>query len=429
MKHLALLADCSTALLAQQLSRDFMIYEPPGSGMWVQPCLKPQALVDFDPDYVLILLTHEQDQSTLDATLGALVQVLPKDVLILSTQATNISNRIVHFPLSSDPAYYDARMPILAGMPFSLKGLISISDLLYDYILAFTSKRHKVLALDLDNTLWHGVIGEETVEPNVALIQQLHFFKEQGIILTILSKNNESDVARAWGFLDKSLFSAITINWDAKYENLQDQAHQLNLGLDAFVFVDDNPAEREEMKAALPEVIVPEYPLDWDKLYRTYFMKFAQTPEDALRTASYQAVVKRDELRSRLSLKEYLASLHIETTVRHAELADVPRIVELSRKTHQFNINPREWDEDAVEDELSVFWVILTCDRFADEGLVAFARIKDCVLTDFAMSCRVMGRGIEHALMDYVPISKAIFTSNKRNEAAEAFLSKEGFLS
>lgn len=436
MKRVALIGNCTTSLLVRELQGIYELYEAPGFNTWMQACLEPEALIAFKPDLLVILFDapehfgaatvasalsseHAREWAAIQSIARALptTTVLALDECVESwlTADLRIDCDIRGITLQA-PELYDARLKQLAGMPFSLQGLQQLTKLIGEALVE--PERKKVLALDLDGVLWQGVAGEEHVAPDREMLRLLYRFKDAGVILTILSKNNPADVE---ALLPKDLFSAQAINWNDKSLNLLDQAAALNLAPDAFVFVDDNPVERLAMSAALPQVAVAET-LDLGLLFARYFRKRTQTAEDALRTASYQAATERAALKSRLDLADYLDSLQIETKVRPAQCSDIPRIAELSRKTHQFTINPRPWEPDAIEADLEHFYVAHTRDRFADEGLIAFLRLEGETLTDFAMSCRVMGRKVEETILSHFTIRHVYFTATNRNTPAKDFL-------
>ena len=264
----------------------------------------------------------------------------------------------------------------------------------------------KVVAVDLDNTLWDGVVGEDGVEnirPKVAFQRELKALKERGVLLVALSKNNEEDGLEGLESLEGLVvddFVSLKINWKSKAENLQEVARELNLGVDAFVFVDDNPAERLEMMARLPEVTVANFP---PKL-EAYFPKRELTDEDRHKTEEYRAEAKR---RSRLagirdqglgiSVEEIWQTLGIELDVHVMTDDEVARVAQLSQKANQFDVCTNRYSEAEVR-ELGRAGLVVTAhakDRFGDQGLIAFVVVKGSEILDWVMSCRVMGRGIE----------------------------------
>ena len=263
----------------------------------------------------------------------------------------------------------------------------------------------KVVAVDLDNTLWHGVIGEDGlagISPNLPFERKLKDLKDRGVLLVALSKNSLEDGLKGIGCLEvltKDDFIATKINWDCKAENLVQVAEELNLGADAFVFVDDNPAERLEMKAKLPEVTVAEFPPNLD----AYFPPHELTDEDRHKTEEYRAEAERkkclagmrDEMRD--VREEVFRELGVEVEIHPLAEDEVVRVAQLSQKANQFNVCTNRYTEDAIR-ALAQTGLVVTAharDKFGDQGLVAFVVVKGGAIVDWIMSCRVMGRGIE----------------------------------
>ena len=274
----------------------------------------------------------------------------------------------------------------------------------------------KVVAVDLDNTLWDGVIGED----GLAGIRTKHVFerklkelKDRGVLLVALSKNNFSDVE--WFFdsnrtieqseqsnnqtLRGSDFIAWRINWDCKAENLVQVAEELNLGVDSFVFVDDNPAERLEMQAKIPEVTVAAFPPNLD----AYFPPREITEEDRHKTEEYRAEAERrkclagmrDEMRE--VREEVFRELSVEVEIHPLRDDEVTRVAQLSQKSNQFNVCTNRRTEDEIR-TLAREGLVVTAharDKFGDQGLVAYVIVRDAEILDWVMSCRTMGRGIE----------------------------------
>lgn len=289
----------------------------------------------------------------------------------------------------------------------------------------------KVLALDLDNTLWGGLAGEADHTP-IGLSEEhgglayknlqrvILQMQRQGVLLTIVSKNNEEDAEKILRghphmVLRPECFAAKRINWEPKHENLKRIAEELNLGLDSFVFWDDNPAERELVSSLLPQVTVPDFPEKPEELaeamtaiYRKYFARAFVTKEDMEKTSQYAANAVRSRMReSAGSFEDYLRQLQIvlrrENPMEHTE-----RLLQLLNKTNQFNLTTRRY----TQAELMKLLTEGSCeahlyrveDCFGDNGIAA-AVIVDIsgeipLIRDFVMSCRVMGRNIEYAIVE-----------------------------
>ncbi len=265
----------------------------------------------------------------------------------------------------------------------------------------------KAVAVDLDGTLWNGVVGEDGVDalrPNAAFLAELKALKERGVLLVILSKNNEPDVHAAFDAgalkpLGADDFVARRINWKAKAENLLEIAYELKLGIDAFVFVDDNPAERLKMSMRLPEVAVTSFP----PTLAAFFPKNGVvTDEDRRKTEEYREEATRRSFLARMTIpKDALwTTLGCWLNVHAMRPDEAPRVAQLSQKANQFSTCTNRYSVDEIAalgrstDDTSLF-VVKTGDQFGDQGLVAFVIVRNCEIVDFTMSCRVAGRGFE----------------------------------
>ena len=263
----------------------------------------------------------------------------------------------------------------------------------------------KVVAVDLDNTLWDGVIGEDGlagIRAKPAFERELKDLKDRGVLLVALSKNNLADGLKGLGCLEvlkKDDFITWRINWECKAENLVQVAEELNLGVDAFVFVDDNPAERLEMQAKIPEVTVAAFPPNLS----AYFPPREITEEDRHKTEEYRAEAERrrclagmrDEMRE--VREEVFRELGVEVEIHPLLDGEVTRVAQLSQKANQFNVCTNRYSEDEVR-TLAREGLVVTAhakDKFGDQGLVAYAVVHGTEIVDWVMSCRTMGRGIE----------------------------------
>lgn len=293
-----------------------------------------------------------------------------------------------------------------------------------------TGTPRKVLLLDLDNTLWGGLAGEAMQDP-VKLSEEhaglayknlqrvLLQMQRQGVLLGIVSKNNEEDAMEILSghphmVLLPECFAARKINWKEKHENILEIAKELNLGVDSFVFFDDNPAERALVRELLPEVAVPDFPEKPEDLapvmteiYRKYFAKPVLTDEDREKTAQYAANARRSELKNAASnFEEYLQQLQI-TLGRVKPERFLERMAQLVNKTNQFNLTTKRYTQaqlqQMLEDTEKRIYLYRSADRFGDNGVVAVVivdmRREIPIVEEFAMSCRVMGRRLEYAII------------------------------
>ena len=399
---IAILSNATVEMLARMLGDEHAVWTPPGFGAWVEIALAPPAdLISFSPDIIAILLderfSNDDARSRIDDAVALLAATFPKTKVVVPDLKAILSDL-------GDTAY-DERMWELAKMPWSMEALLEIKKL-------FTPVK-KVLALDLDNTLWKGVVSEDgvdAIEPNELLQRKALMLKECGVVLVALSKNNPEDVAPALRdarmLLHEDDFAAMRVNWDAKSLNLSDVARELNVGIDSFVFVDDNPGNRAEMRASLPEVTITPFPPDLS----LYFHSAALTDEDRMRTAHYKAESLRREEASRLSLDDYLRSLDIKNEIHLITEEEFARVAQLAQKTNQFNVCTNRWTEDDVRsfaaDSRHAILTLHSSDRFGDLGLVAFVHATidgdAAEIVDWVMSCRAMNRRIEFVMEDEV---------------------------
>jgi len=357
------------------------------------------------------------------------------------------------------------KQQFMASRPFTDE----LANLLAAEIAAFCAARkgfaRKCLVLDLDNTLWGGVVGEDGVAglqigggfPGIIyteLQKEIAALHGRGVTLAIVSKNNEADAWEVFNqrpemVLKRADFSAHRINWQDKASNIRELAKELNLGLDAFVVLDDNHVERDWIEEALPEVEVcpasdPLEMLRWLTTCRR-FDTLAITREDALRAKSYAAAEERSRLATQSSnLEEYLASLGTQVEVGCNSSTQIARVAQLTQKTNQFNLTTRRYTESEIQERMQnpawrVFWCACR-DRFADEGVIGAALIEikngEWLIDNFLMSCRVLGRGVEKAFLGTIcdqaassgaQMIRGGFIRSAKNSQTENFLETCGF--
>jgi FkbH-like protein len=326
----------------------------------------------------------------------------------------------------------------------------------------------KVLALDADNTLWGGVVAEEgpgSVQVGAdgagrafQLFQEAVLaLRQRGVLLVLVSRNEPADV---WSVFDnhpgmrlnRSHITASRINWKPKSQNLRDLAAELNVGLDSFVFVDDDPANREEVSANAPEVTVVPLPVQPEEYVRTLTQLWVfdsttrVTSEDRERPLMMQQEQERQQLKqSRTDMGEYLRDLKLRVEMREATTFDLSRVAQLEQKTNQFNLSLRRRSLDELRGlaHKHPIFVVQATDRFGDYGLIGACMIApddrdaSCYrLETLILSCRSLGRGIEEAVLDGVLREvqargggrlEAVFVTGPRNEPVRAFLRQFGF--
>ena len=326
-----------------------------------------------------------------------------------------------------------------------------------DFYFRLPCRPAKVLAVDADNTLWHGIVSEdgaEAVTPYAAFQSGLLALKAKGVLLVLLSKNDPPDgcaspMERALARPDMPLslgdFVFAGISWEPKPGNLLAAAKALNVGTDSFVFLDDNPHERAQMKAHLPEVMVVEDVEGWlargmeglaEELGATYFSDMGRTEEDLLRARRQAVRSPADHADMAFSKADYLTTLGLKATPAHATAADVPRLAQMAGKTNQFNATTLRRTEEEfcalIADPAKRVYVYRLEDRFGPMGIVCYI-VVDVVsrrITDFVMSCRAMGRTLEqfayrHACRDLGEAELPIdFRATAKNGPFAAFLEK-----
>lgn len=322
----------------------------------------------------------------------------------------------------------------LGGLRFSLKAEALIAEEIVKVSEAILGKRKKVLVLDLDNTLWGGVIGEDGIE-GIQLSrhgQGARFYdfqkrvkeiKDLGILLAIVSKNNYEDAINAICnhtemILREEDFISLKINWAPKAQNIIELIEELNVGTDSVVFIDDNPVEREAVKTFLPEVVVPDFPEDTSSLEafarnlaKSFFLPSKVTEEDLKKTEQYQIEAQRVKLkRTYANVDDYLRSLGMVLEFLPVTEADIPRVAQLTQKTNQFNLTTRRYLESDIlamldSNDTKIFLGKLR-DKFGDYGktILSIVRLLEgrAVVDTFLMSCRIMGRGVEDAALNLI---------------------------
>lgn len=327
--------------------------------------------------------------------------------------------------------WFDDRYWLHSKNAFSLEACGIIAFKAAKLVNASQGRSKKCLVLDLDNTLWGGVIADDGLE-NIKLgagslgeafvrfQQYILNLKKRGIILAVCSKNDEANAQLPFlkhpdmslSLNDIALFVA---NWDNKADNLCYIAETLNIGLDSMVFVDDNPAEREQVRMNLPMVAVPEMPQDPARFVemldeQAYFETFSFTPEDQNRSDMYQLNMQRNEFQSQFNdLSQFLTDLKMEAHVGQFDEFHLPRIAQLINKSNQFHLTTTRYTEDEIKimmaDKETICHYFKLRDKFGDNGLIAVIILKNeldsSLLVDtWAMSCRVLSRGMEEFIHD-----------------------------
>lgn len=362
----------------------------------------------------------------------------------------------------------DRRMYYLAKMEWSPAFLGCVAAELVRHARAARAQARKCLVLDLDNTLWGGVVGEEGPagvkigpgdpegEAFLDFHHRLKALQAQGVLLAVCSKNNLDDVTELFDSrpeipLRLADFAAVEISWEPKHEGLKRIAAALNIGTDSLMFMDDNPAEVSLIQQMLPEVksvLLPPDPAEYvaviDRL--TDFERTTVLEEDSRKTAQYRENREREALRTASGeLGTYLASLRTELAITRARREDLPRIHQLFTKTNQFNLTTQRYTPSEVErfiaSPICELWVVRGRDRFGDLGAVGIVLLRRdgrvVYIDSFLMSCRAMGRGIETAIMNHVKHRlldepghlelRGRYLPTAKNKPVETFYEDQGF--
>ena len=328
-------------------------------------------------------------------------------------------------------ALLDDRLWHIGRMRLGRDGMSRLAKLYQRYLSALLLPRRKVLVLDLDNTLWGGVLGEDGID-GIKIGQEgvgLAFrefqlailaLAQRGIVLAVASKNNPADALEVLNHhpemvLRRSDFACAEIHWNPKSESLPRIAKQLNLGLDSFVFWDDEPREREIVRAQHSSVLVPEVPTDPSE-YATALLELDcfdvlnLTAEDKQRGEMYRQDADRQQWLAAASpadLGEFYRSLNMVVLIATPDTYAVPRFAQLTQRTNQFNFTTRRYSEADIRamlaDPTHRLYMISVKDRFGDLGVVGAAIVKHATgkwrLDSFLMSCRALGRGVEDAFL------------------------------
>ncbi len=341
-------------------------------------------------------------------------------------------------------------------IPFSDEYYAAIGTVIARKICAAKPNPFKVIAVDCDNTLWKGVVGEDgalgvAVEEPYMEMQKLLIQKyNEGMLIVLISKNNEADV---WEVFDKNPqmilkrehITSWKINWESKYIGLRALAQELNLGIDSFIFIDDSAKECYEMMMNNPQVLtlqLPEEPKQIPMFLKHVwaFDKEKFTEEDKSRTKLYQVERQRQEVQKESStLQDFLKELNLKIYINEVEEAEIPRISQLVQRTNQFNLSTIRRTEADIEyimkNPQMKCWTIQVEDRFGEYGLTGVVIMEEkedtAFLDTFLLSCRVLGRKVEAAMLAELckyckgkGISKieADFYPTKKNSPFEEFL-------
>ncbi len=362
---------------------------------------------------------------------------------------------------------YDLRLRQLADLCISPEWFYALGHAFVRSMYPLIKSPSKCIVLDLDHTIWGGVLGEDGFE-GIRMGQRgdgwafwmfqhgLKLLKSRGFLLSIVSRNELADVehvlrAHSDAVLKYEDFVAIRCNWERKSGNIRSIADELNIGLDALIFFDDDPVNRAEVRSAVPEVIVPELslePLEYHQLLRKLpsLQVYEITEEDSKRTQMYLEQRKRSDAKSSFeSLDAYLQSLKLEVLIDTWQQGDLKRLEQLFQRTNQFNTTHIRLTQQQLLEyrERSDVWcrIVRINDRFGDHGdsgaVIVYKVADQWVIEMFLLSCRVLGRGIEDAVIATVAKNAASagarkiivkYTEHPKNTPVKQWLAASPFL-
>lgn len=363
--------------------------------------------------------------------------------------------------------WFDYPSYFLTKTGFRIDYLEDIVTVFVSMVKALKGKIKKCIVLDLDNTLWGGVVGEEgydgiQLDPNNAIGEAYRYFqqyllelKQRGIILAVCSKNNEENAKEPFEknpdmILKLDDIACFMSNWKDKASNLKAIAAELNIGVESLVFFDDNPAEREIVRTFLPEVHVVDVPED-PALYAVRLDKEAPfewlqiTKEDLIRNNSYIQNSQRKQLEQNfVNYNDYLKALEMKGSVKEIERAETGRFTQLLNKTNQFNLRTKRYMESDISamlgecDKKCV--AVKLSDKFSEYGIISCIIIEKqknkCFVESWVMSCRVLKRGVEnYAFVKIIEEAQkwrcdeiiGEYISSRKNKMVEKFYDTLGF--
>lgn len=476
MKKIVLLSNITADIITAKLSRKFQVYSPDGFDTWISDVMDQSSqLYKGNPDAVFILLdgmelrgrSQKETEQKIELWKNAIGKLRDQTETLLFVSTIdfregrirtygerqncfqwmedwyqfiwNLSqekNNIYVFDILEIITdigrnnFYSSKMWYMGSMPYSKAGVEAIVNEIGLTMDAAFESRKKAAVLDLDNTLWGGVIGEDGID-GIVLSQHheggrfrdfqkcLVEMKKRGVVFAVNSKNNQEDALAAFSHpsmvLKQDDFVCLKINWNDKVSNMKEIQEELNLTESSFIFIDDNPLERNMVSGQCPEVFVPEFPKDTaelpkfaEDLYKKYFRILHLTDEDAQKTKMYQEEAKRTAIKGKaLDLDEYIRMLEIRADIHIMRDEEIGRVCQLCSKTNQFNLTTKRYDlkelKELASDNAVDIFTVSAADKFGDNGLISVVITRksgsNVVIDTFLMSCRVMGRKLEQIIL------------------------------
>lgn len=494
-KKAALLSNITVDLIAAKLRGKYDFYLPHGFDTWIQEAIDTSSGVySEDSDAVIVLLDGTEARSWTDSKEAAeRISLWKQGLTALTSNINNIpilvstidirENRIKAYlerklavEMNNDwyqfvqdiveknnnvyvldiadticeigrKQFYSNKMWYMSSMPYSKNGLNAVINEIDRALRSAFEPKKKIIVLDLDNTLWGGVVGEDGLD-GIELSnhkegqryydfqRQLLEMKNRGILLAVNSKNNEADTERViknhpYMLLRDNAFVIKKINWKNKADNLKDIESELNLTEKSFIFIDDNPAEREIVRGICSDALVLDFPADTTELVEfaeniwfDYCRPLRVLGEDLKKTQMYQSEAeRRQELNESLNLDDYIARLELSADIHKMRPNELERVTQLCGKTNQFNMTTKRYTQAEIKkisaNSDNEIYVAYSSDKYGDSGLISVIILigeeADVKIDTFLMSCRVMGRRLEDVIMNEI----AAHCSDKRKIIGE----------
>ena len=486
-KRVALLSNIIVDLITAKLRKKYDFYIPEGFDTWVQEVISPTSGLYMGKfDAVIVLLdgtearawkNREEAEERLvlwKQAIGALAKQITSVPIFVSTidvrenRIKSLSERKYSGELENEwyqfvqglvekkgnvylfdladtieemgrKQFYSNKMWYMSNMPYSREGLNVVVHEIDRLLASMNKMQKKIIVLDLDNTLWGGVIGEDGVE-GIELSnhkegqryydfqRQLLEMKKRGIVLAINSKNNVEDAKAAIQkhpdmLLRDEDFVCEKINWDNKANNIKAIERELNITEGGFIFIDDNPVERETVKSLCPDVLVLEFPADTaellgfaEEIWVDYCRPLRVLGEDLQKTQMYRNEAKRkQEMDESLNMVDYIAKLEMVVDIHKMRPDELERVTQLCNKTNQFNLTTKRYTQAEVEEFVAnpdnAIYVVRCSDKYGDSGLVSVLFLlgegNNVKIDTFLMSCRVMSRKLEDVILNELAVRYA----------------------